>query len=191
MGLCRPLAGFSPACVGSFGRLRVHAPLPIPPPQRKPAARCSRVNRQFLVFLKKNGTFSLLRDRIPFFQRKTINRNTYTSRRNKNVCLPAYPGKKMVCLSAYKGKWLVCLSAYLISPAGLIFVGLLWAWASPRAQHTPCAALMVGAGRYGGSAAPCTPCFRRWRLSPPPSPGHRRFFHVLSYSQAPTTTATI
>lgn len=185
------MAGSSPACVGSFGRLRVHAPLPIPPPQRKPAARCSRVHWRFLVFLKKNGTFSLLRDRIPFFQRKTINRNTYTSRRKKNVCLPAYPGKKMVCLSAYKGKWLVCLSAYLTTPFGLVFVGLLWAWASPRAQPTPCAALMVSAGRYGGSAAPYAPLFRRWRLSPPPSPGHRRLFHVLSYSQAPTTTATI
>ena len=68
----------------------------------------------------------------------------------------------MVCLSAYKGKWLVCLSAYLTIPFGLVFVGLLWAWASPSAQHTPCAALMVGAGRYGGSAAPCTP-FYGWR----------------------------
>lgn len=67
----------------------------------------------------------------------------------------------MVCLSAYKGKWLVCLSAYLISPAGLIFVGLLWASASPCAHPTPCAALMAGAGRYGGSAAPYAPLFRR------------------------------
>lgn len=68
----------------------------------------------------------------------------------------------MVCLSAYKGKWLVCLSAYLISPAGLIFVGRLWARASRFTHHTPCAALMAGAGRYGGNAAPCTP-FYGWR----------------------------
>ncbi len=97
----------------------------------------------------------------------------------------------MVCLSAYMGKWLVCLSAYLTTPFGLVFVRLLGAGASPCAQPTTCAALMAGAGRYGGSAAPCTPFFSRWRLSPPPSPGHRRVFHVLSYSQAPTITATI
>lgn len=68
----------------------------------------------------------------------------------------------MVCLSAYKGKWLVCLSAYLPTPVGLVFVGLLWVWASPRTQHTPCAALMAGAGRYGGSDAPYAPLYG-WR----------------------------
>lgn len=61
----------------------------------------------------------------------------------------------------------ICLPAYLTTPVGLVFVGRLWARASRFTQPTSCAALMVGAGRYGGSAAPCTPFHGGWCVSAP------------------------
>ena len=80
---------------------------------------------------------------------------------------------KMKCNTAEKRKmqrgWCLCLSAYLTTPVGLVFVGRLWVRASRFTHHTPCAALMVGAGRYGGNAAPCTPFHGGWCLSAPPA----------------------